>query len=64
MRDPNDQRFCTHCGFELDAYGACRECDTDTDIEDDGAPRRDLGGCLPVTAPLGLVAGTIRKAPR
>lgn len=35
MRHPNDQRFCPHCGFELDACGACRDCDPDNEIEDD-----------------------------
>lgn len=88
MHDPNDQRFCPYCGFRLDAYGGCRECDPDSEIEEDPflrvrakhrqsaqhdfeldpahetVPERDLGGCMPVTPPLGLVAGTMGKQPK
>lgn len=85
MRDPNDQRFCPHCGFELDVYGGRRDCGPDDEIEEDPVlpvrakhrqyarhdfdldpahdtePERDLGGCLPVTPPLGLVADSIGR---
>ena len=85
MRDPNDQRFCPHCGFERDAYGGCRDCGPDDEIEEDPflrvrakhrqyaqhdldlepahdtGPEHHLGGRLPVTPPLGLIAGTIGK---
>ena len=85
MHDPNDQRFCPHCGFQLDAYGGCRECDPGSEIEeetylrlrtkhrqcaqpdfdlnpaDETGPKRDVGGCLPVAPPLGLVAATMGK---
>lgn len=85
MHDPNDRRFCPHCGFELGAHGGCRACDPDSetvedaflhlrarrrqcsepdfdlDAADDTSSERDLGGCLPVTPPLGLVAGTMRN---
>ena len=88
MHDPNDRRFCPHCGFELDAYGAGRECDPASEVEEDAClrvcakhrqyaqrdsdlhpaddtfPERDPGGCLPVTPPLGLTAGIMRKQPQ
>ena len=87
MTSPDDQHFCPYCGFELDAYGGCRECDPDCELEDDtclrlhtldrrrpdserdssplddDTPERDPGGCLPVTPPLGLVAGTMKRGP-
>ena len=87
MHDPSDQRFCPHCGFQLNANGGCPECvpdgaidadallrlrarhrqraETDSDLHPANMPAspRDLAGCLPVTPPLGLAAGTMRTDP-
>ena len=35
MHEPDDRRFCPHCGFELDPYGGCRVCDPDSETEED-----------------------------
>ena len=57
MAHPEDQQFCPHCGFELDVYAACHECDPDAELDPiadleaaicSPAARRTISTTLPI----------------
>ncbi|MDE0334493.1 MAG: hypothetical protein OXI64_06000 [Defluviicoccus sp.] len=60
MRRPHDDDYCSRCDRELRSDGTCHDCDP---YPDGTAPGGDLGGCLPVTPPLSLLAGLPRRRP-